>query len=107
MANNDLRSLWEQRLAEYESSEKNIKTWCQEKAIKENQFYYWRGKIQGGQTKKKQPAVKWLSLDLHNDKKVPPTPDSIAVHVGQVTIELRKGFDKHLFCEIIQILQEI
>lgn len=105
MESNDLRSLWEQRLAEYNASGKTIKAWCQEQAIKESQYYYWRRKLRGNQVGNNQ-AVKWLSLDLDNAKQS-ITPGSIAVHVGQVTVEIKKGFDQQLFREIIHVLHSI
>lgn len=106
MINNKLRTQWEQHFAEYETSCKTIKAWCQEQTVRENQFYYWRKKLCVEQVEKGQP-VKWLSLELDNRKQAIIAPEAIAVHVGQVTIELQKGFNQHLFREIIQILQTI
>ncbi len=106
MINNNLRSLWEQRFAEYKSSGKTITAWCKEQSVRDNQFYYWRKRLRMDQVEKNQP-VKWLSLELDNGKQANLAPDSIAVHVGQVTVEIKKGFDQHLFREIIQILQTI
>lgn len=105
MINNDLRSLWEQRLAEYESSGKTIKAWCQEQELRENQFYYWRKKLRD-RSETEQP-VKWLSLKLDNNKQASLASNSITVHIGQVTVEIKKGFDQNLFREIVQILQTI
>jgi len=107
MINSDLRSLWEQRLTEYESSRKTIKAWCQEQGIKENQFYYWRKRLREDQAEKNPPVVKWLSVGLDNSKQVNLTSGSIAVHIGKVTIEIKKGFDQHLLREIVQTLQTI
>ena len=104
MLENDLRSLWEQRLAEFESSGKNIKAWCHEQGIRENRFYYWRRKLRSNPDKKEQ-SVKWLSLALDNGNKGRINPNSIALHVSQVTIEVNKGFDQHLLKEILQVLQ--
>lgn len=106
MINNDLRSLWEQRLAEHESSGKTIKAWCQEQSLRENQFYYWRKKLRMERVEKGQP-VRWLSINIADAKKATITPDSITVHVDQVTIEIKKGFDQSLFREIIQVLKAI
>lgn len=107
MINNDLRSLWEQRLAEYEDSGQTIKSWCHEQGLKEHQFYYWRKKLRMQQDEQGQP-VTWLSLDLDHSKQARLNPDSIAVHIGgQVTVELSNGFDHHLFREIVQVLQTI
>jgi transposase-like protein len=105
MINSELCSLWEQRLAEYENSGKTIKAWCQEQAVRENQFYYWRKKLrdQSGTGK----PVKWLPVKLDNSKQGSLASDSIAVHIGQVTVEIKKGFDQQLFREIVQILQTI
>ncbi|MDD4590340.1 MAG: hypothetical protein PHG06_07925 [Parabacteroides sp.] len=106
MINSDLHSLWEQRLAEYENSGQTIKAWCQEQAIKEHQFYYWRKKLCMEQAELGQP-VKWLPLDMDRNKQTRFAQDSIAVHIGEVTIELKSGFDQHLFREIIQALQTV
>lgn len=106
MINNDLHSLWEQRLEAYEFSGKTIAAWCQEQLVRENQFYYWRKKLRVDQVEKRQ-AVKWLPLELGNGKLVGLAPDFIAVHVGQVTVEIQKGFDQQLLREIIQVLQII
>jgi hypothetical protein len=107
MLENDLRSLWEQRLAEFEcSGTSSIKVWCQEQRIRENQFYYWRRKLRSQPDKKEQP-VKWLSLAMDNGNQGKINPNSITVHISQVTIEVNKGFDQHLFREIVQVLQTI
>lgn len=105
MLEKDLPSLWEQRLAEFESSGDRIKAWCQEQGIRESQFYYWRRKLRTKPVEKEEP-VKWISLALDNGKQG-SNPDSIAVHIGQVTIEVNKGFDHHLLREIVQVLQTI
>jgi len=105
MSNNDLRNQWEQRLAEYEGSGKTIKAWCQDQVIRENQFYYWRKRLQEDQEKIE--PIKWLSLGLDNNKPVNLAPDTIAVHIGQVTVEVKKGFDQQLLREIVQSLQTI
>lgn len=106
MISNEPRILWEQRLAEYETSDQNVTAWCKEQLIKVNQFYYWRKKLRSDQAENDQP-VKWLPLDLDLCKQASFAADSIAVHVGQVTVEVRKGFDQNLFREIVQILRII
>ena len=103
MSSNDLSALWEKRLIEYEASGQGVVSWCQEQSIRENQFYYWRRKLRLVQVEKGQP-VKWLSLDLELGKQKSHYTDSISVHVGQVKIELKKGFDQQLLREIIQVL---
>jgi len=103
MIGNDLRSLWEQRLAEHQVSGKSITAWCNDHSIKVHQFYYWRKKLRFSQADNNQP-VKWLALGLD---RVSLDPDTIAVHIGQATIEVKKGFDQQLLREIMQVLQTI
>jgi transposase-like protein len=62
MRDQELESLWRERLASHETSGKSIATWCQEHSFKENQFYYWRKKLRLAQEEKDQ-ALKWISLE--------------------------------------------
>jgi transposase-like protein len=103
MIGNELRSLWEQRLAEQQASGQSIAAWCNHHSIRAHQFYYWRRKMRLGQVDNSQ-QVKWLSLGL---ERVSLDPDTIAVHIGQATIEIKKGFDQQLLREIVQVLQTI
>lgn len=101
-----LCSIWEQRLAEHETSGKSIAAWCKEQSVKENQFYYWRKKLRTGQAEKTQ-SVQWLPLDLQLSNQDSPAGDWITVHIGQASVEIRKGFDHHLLREVVQVLQTI
>jgi len=103
MVNNDLRGLWEQRLAEHETSGKSITAWCKEHLIRENQFYYWRKKLSKNQVGDNRP-IKWLSLEAEQAKL---SPGPIAVHVGQVTVEIKQGFDPQLLRQIVKVLQTV
>lgn len=100
MISEEQSSLWEQRLREYETSGESIAAWCKERSIRVNRFYYWRKRLRLSQVANDRP-VKWLPIGLEQANLA---PDYITVHVGQVTVELRKGFDQQLFCEIVQIL---
>lgn len=104
MRDTNLRSLWEQRLADYEVSGKTIKAWCREQSIRENQFYYWRKKIRLEKDEKNQP-IKWLSVNIAGNR--PIACDAIAVHIGQVTVEVKSGFDHNLLREILTVLQTV
>jgi len=106
MISNELSTLWEQRLTEYETSGKSVAVWCKEQSLRDNQFYYWRKKLRLGQAENDK-QVKWLSLDLDHGNQTSRAADSISVHVGQVTIEIKRGFDQHMFREIVQVLQTI
>ncbi|ABI69574.1 IS66 family insertion sequence element accessory protein TnpA [Syntrophomonas wolfei] len=105
MSSNERKAWWEERLAEHEASGQRVTAWCEENSITPRQFYYWRRKLRTEHVEKEQP-VKWLSLK-YESRQLGIAGDAIAVHVGQATVEIRKGFDRELFCEIIQVLQTI
>jgi transposase-like protein len=105
MTSKNLGTLWGKRLTEYEASDKSVVAWCKEQSIRESQFYYWRRKLRLDQAEKEQP-VKWLSLvDVELCKQTSLPADSMSVHIGQVIVEIKKGFDHQLFREIVAILQ--
>ncbi len=99
-----LSSIWEDRLAQYEASGSSIAAWCKEQDIRESQFYHWRKKLRNGQPEKTQ-SVEWLPLEFQHTKKSRLVADFITVHIGQAKIQIRKGFDRQLLQEIIQVLQ--
>ncbi len=63
MSSDDLRSLWEKRLAEQQISRQSIAAWCKEQSIKDHQFYYWRKKLSWDH--RKRDKLKILQWD-HN-----------------------------------------
>ena len=106
MIDKNLGKLWERRFKEFESSGKTIAAWCKEHSVKENQFFYWRKKLCSDQAEPNQP-VKWLHVDLDNSHEEEPVADSISIHIGKVTIEVNKGFDKQLLQDILKVLQAL
>ncbi|MFZ5632385.1 MAG: IS66 family insertion sequence element accessory protein TnpA [Bacillota bacterium] len=106
MANKELGTIWAQRFLEFEASGQSIAAWCTERLLRENQFYYWRKKLRSCQTEKEQP-VKWVPMEVEFSKQARHAADSISVHVGQVTVEIKKGFNQHLLREIVQVLQSV
>ena len=105
MTSNERRELWEKRLADHAASGQRITAWCEENSITLRQFYYWRRKLGIEHLEKKRP-IKWLSLECESPL-LNVAEDAIAVHVGRAAVELRKGFDRELFGEIIRVLQTI
>ena len=106
MIDRKLGKLWERRFKEFESSGKTIAAWCKEHSVRENQFFYWRKKLRSDQVEKDKP-VKWLPLDLDTGSEEGPVADSITIHIGQVTIEVNKGFDKHLLLDVLKVVQAL
>jgi len=104
MANNKLRNLWEQRIADQENSGKTIRDWCRDNSIKEGRFYCWRRKLQEESLVSKEPQ-KWLPLEIEKTKSSPsPT---ITVTIGVAKIEIPQNFNRDQLSQIIQVLKNI
>jgi len=101
-----LSSIWEDRLAQYETSGKSITAWCKEQTIRENQFYYWRKKLRTGQAEKNQ-LLQWLTFDSQVGPQSSIDAEILNVQIGKATVKVHKGFDQALLREIVQVLQTI
>ncbi len=106
----DQRQVWSKRLEEQKTSGKTIAAWCQEQSLSESKFYYWRKKLYAEELQNNK-TIKWLSLNSNID-----TPTQIAyenpgntlsVHIGQATIEIKRGFDPELLAQVLKVLKTI
>jgi hypothetical protein len=48
-----------------------------------------------------------MVVNMETSVREEKTSDPIAVNIGQVTVEVKKGFDHELFREIIQVLKTL
>lgn len=101
-----LAKLWEQRLSEYDCSGKTVSNWCKEHSLTKSQFYYWKNKL-NIEILKKEPAIKCLPVDIKDSPNIITETDCISVHYGKLKLEIKKGFDKKLFQEIVKALDAI
>jgi hypothetical protein len=83
----------------------SISGWCRANNIKPSTFRYWLDKEKAIDAMQKEPeAAKWLPVEIENDKFENTTEEILIVKIGSAAIEVREGFNKKLFQEIISIL---
>lgn len=102
MSRTELQQEWEQRLKEFRASGKTAKAWCAAREIKLNRFWYWSRKLRT-QNQKDSSAeeVQWLSVQMDE----PPLQETtLTVQVGNVSIEVKPGFNPTLLQQVIQAL---
>ena len=104
MVSKDLRSLWEQRLADHATSGKSMAMWCKEHSINKWQFYYWRKKLLDNPQAETDLPAKWLPLNV---RQTDMESGSISIYVGQAVIEVKKDFDPHLLHQVLEVLQAL
>lgn len=55
------QQIWEQHLANWNASGKDIHSWCQENNIEEKQFYTWKRRLE------KEPSPMFVEVNLPSD----------------------------------------
>lgn len=104
MANNKLRNLWEQRIADQANSGKSIRDWYRDNSLKEGRFYCWRRKIQEEVPASKEPQ-KWLPLEIEESKS--SSSPAITITIGVAKIAIPQNFNQNQLSQIIQVLKNI
>jgi len=85
---------WEHRMAAYKSSGQSARRWCAENGVNATQLYYWL-------KKESTPAEQaWLPVEI----KEPGTESTMNIRVGEVTIEVKSGFDPELLLKVVKTL---
>ncbi|QSQ08857.1 hypothetical protein H0A61_01202 [Koleobacter methoxysyntrophicus] len=105
MTKTGLKEQWEKRIKQYKASNTSISAWCRANNIKPSTFRYWLDKEKAVDIMQKEPeAAKWLPVEIDNDKSENTAEEILIVKIGSAAIEVREGFNKKLFQEIIRIL---
>jgi hypothetical protein len=105
MTKTGLKEQWAKRVKEYKASNMSISGWCRANNIKPSTFRYWLDKEKAMDVMQKEPeAAKWLPVEINNDKPESTAEEVFIVKIGSAAIEVREGFSKKLFKEIISIL---
>lgn len=97
------RTLWKDRLKDFEDSGLSIKTWCDEKKLKEHQFYYWRNKFKAEQA----PSKTLVPIDITQMTNQTNQDSRIKIQVGSISLEIQSGFNPTQLKEIMKVLMEL
>ncbi|MCL6481795.1 MAG: helix-turn-helix domain-containing protein [Firmicutes bacterium] len=102
MSRQELRELWEQRVAEFRASGQSVATWCAARGIPPHQLHYWLRKFSDDRPVERTSSVRWLSVQV--DESPIPSTDTVVLRVGNVEIEVKPGFDPLLLRQVVQVL---
>jgi len=101
------RSLWQARVAEYESSGLTMRAWCERTGFRNGQLRYWLKKARDA---RKGQSQSWACVDLVDDDiSRQPCPSAtpgpgVTIRVGAATIEVHPGFDRMLLSEVLHVV---
>lgn len=104
MTKSELRKEWETRIGEFKDSGQSGAAWCAENNVNVHQFYYWMRRFKTSESTEAQSS-KWLSLEVSNQ--VQETTNNLLVRVGEVTIEVKPGYNPELLLNVIRTIRTL
>ena len=104
MTKSEKRIEWKTRFDAWKASDLSVAQWCREEGIKDHQMYYWIRRFQDDKESKSE--VQWLAVDMETESTGYRSEESVFIHVGQVSIEVRSGTNMALLADVVQVLQK-
>jgi len=104
MSLDERKQMWQQRIEAYKlSGESSVKTWCKLNQVSSQSMYQWMKKFQMETTNVSPSSTQWIPIESSSVNEKTKSP--LIVTLGDVSIEIREGFNRALFKEVLQILQ--
>ncbi|KEO85289.1 IS66 family insertion sequence element accessory protein TnpA [Tumebacillus flagellatus] len=100
MAQPEIKKTLEARIADFRASGLSGSQWCEQNQIATSQFYYWKRKLMNMTA----PSSQWVTLQVQPSSLNDP---SLFVTVGPAVIEVKPGFDRDLFSDVVRTLQTL
>lgn len=102
-AKEELRKIWETRIADFKSSGLSGTAWCAANGLRPNQLWYWLKKFRTQENRSDTPT-RWLPVEL-NDPGTTGNGDGLIIKVGPAVIEVQPGFNPALLQEVIRAIK--
>lgn len=104
MTKTDYRNEWESRVVSFKSSGMGVTVWCKANDVNKERFKYWLYK----QNKRKtEPLAKksnqWIAIET-TPITLNKQENMLIVNVGQVSIQIKAGFDAVLLSDVVKAL---
>ncbi|WP_018665036.1 IS66 family insertion sequence element accessory protein TnpA [Heyndrickxia acidiproducens] len=104
MENSELRKQWELRIAAFRSSGLTQAKWCEANQLKLHQLKYWLKRIEVPSSKTNS-APSFAPLLIEEPKQ--SDQDTLQVKIGNISIEVKPGFDPSLFADVVKVLKTV
>ena len=106
MTKAEKRIKWKARFDAWKASGLSVAEWCREKGLKDHQMYYWIRKFDDDSVTEKPQDIQWLAVDMETESTGYMSEESVFIHVGQLSIEVRSGTNMALLADVVQVLQK-
>jgi hypothetical protein len=97
------RQKWEQHVANYRSSGKSAKVWCEANQVKIHTLRYWISKFHSNLQSKAEASTQWVQIEACKpEQKIAET--ALVITIGQVSIKVTPDFDPEFLKEVVRTL---
>lgn len=103
----DKRIEWKARYDAWEASGLSAAEWCRNEEVNKHQMYYWirKFKVDGASKHEPQSGTKWLAVNMKGAPAVHSDDESVFIHVGTLSVEVRPGTDMELLSRVVHVLK--
>lgn len=106
MAKTDLQAEWENRIAAFRASGQTQSNWCRANDLSLHKLRYWLKKLENRNSEHSPThATKWIPIAF--EESLQDLNESLQIKVGQVSIEVKPGFNPSLLAEVIRTIKLI
>ena len=99
MVDYEKQELWKERIEGFQASGLSQNAWCREQGLSAPQLRYWLKKLQDAAEEVTAVPRQWIPLET----KTTDEP-KISVCIGDVVINIDKGFDEGLLADVVRVL---
>lgn len=89
----DKRIEWKTRYDAWKESEQSIAKWCRDQEVNVHQMYYWVKRFENDQASPELKPTQWMTVQVDNGALSLEGQESITIHVGAITVEVRPRTD--------------
>ncbi|MFD2195559.1 IS66 family insertion sequence element accessory protein TnpA [Oceanobacillus bengalensis] len=101
----DKRIKWKARFDDWQSSGLIVAEWCREQNVNVHQMYYWIRKFKGELPPSEEPETKWLTVNVQDLPPVHTDQESVLIHIGMLSLEVRPGTNMELLSNVMRVVQ--
>lgn len=104
MSKAEKRIEWKARYDAWKVSGLSVAEWCRVEGIKDHLMYYWIRRFE--EVTEAHQVVQWLAVDMQNEPTGRIGDESVFIHVGQLSVEVRPGANMELLSDVVHVLQK-
>jgi hypothetical protein len=102
MGNTELLNEWRERIADYRAGDLTMLEWCEKTGYSIGQLKYWITKCNKLARK---PEAGWARVNVVDSSGA--AESKITVRVGIARIDVERGFDQAVLCEVMRVAASI